>query len=376
MSVLQCLVVLCLAAGATPDDDAGATLKKAAELIKAGQYQAACASFREYLEKHPDDVPVRTGLADALAQQAQFPAAIQEYRTVLEKDPSLRDVRFRLAIVHYKDGNFPQAAEQLEILRASNKLDNDGGYRSAVLLADCYLRLGEDVKVIPLLEPLAAKRPDDFVIAYMLGTALLHDNQEARSAEFLQRITSRENSPEVKLLLAITKMRALDLQGALTDIRRCLELNPGLAQAHVVHGRLLAMTGDIPGAETAFGKALSIEPKSFDALLELGALAREQDKVSESHELLSRALAIRPLDVRARYQLALLESSAGNDTSAVGLLEGVVKDAPNFMEAHARLSALYFRLHRPEDSRREKEIADRLAAETQKRDHDRARQLH
>jgi Tfp pilus assembly protein PilF len=180
---------------------------------------------------------------------------------------------------------------------------------------------------------------------------------------------SRGDSAEVRLMLAITKMRAgADLRGALADIERCMELKPSLAEAHVVHGRVLVMTAQPEKAEAAFRKALEADPKNFDALLELGALQRQQGNAEEAVATLKRALTLRSGDVPGRYQLAVAESAAGNDGRAVELLEGVIKDTPRFMEAHARLATLYFRLHKPEEAEREKAIADRLRVERDQRE--------
>jgi len=241
--------------------------------------------------------------------------------------------------------------------------------KSAILLADCYRRQGEDKKLIALLDPVVEKYPENPAASYLLGTALLRENQDERGKHILDQMMSRGDSAEVRLMLAITKMRGSgDLKGALEDIQRCLELKPNLAEAHVVHGRILLMTGDQTGAEAAFRKALAADPGTFDALLELGAIERQQGKADAAVATLKQALALRSGDVPARYQLALADSALGNDAQAVELLEGVVKDTPGFLEAHARLSNLYFRLHRAEDARREKVIADGLRAEGEKRE--------
>jgi hypothetical protein len=54
----------------------------------------------------------------------------------------------------------------------------------------------------------------------------------------------------------------------------------------------------------------------------------------------------------------------------------VVREAPKFQEAHIRLATMYYRLHRPEDGLREKQIVDRLANEKQKRNLDKGQSAH
>ena len=49
--------------------------------------------------------------------------------------------------------------------------------------------------------------------------------------------------------------------------------------------------------------------------------------------------------------------------AAVKDLEKVVRAEPEWIEPHVELAALYYRLNRPEDGAREKQIVDRLAEE-------------
>ena len=293
-------------------------------------------------------------------------------RAIPAADTAALSTASKLGLAYYKSGDFLHAAEQFENLRAVLPADSDESVRNSKLLADCYLRRGESKRVIEVLDPVADSRPDDLATAYMLGTALLQQKEEERAVHEFERIMSRADTPEARLLLATRKMQATDLNGALDEILRCIELKPDLADAHVIHGRILMLTADLGGAEAAFRRAITVDPNSFEALLELSALAREQGKLTEARESVTHALSLRPSDIPARYQLALVESADNRDERAVKLLEGVVRDAPRFAEAHRRLAALFFRLHRPEDGGRERQIADRLAGEKQQRD--RARQ--
>jgi tetratricopeptide (TPR) repeat protein len=369
-------VVLCAAAVAAQDAPVQADLKRAVELQQAGKYAAAIEAYRAILRARPDAAGVRPKLGDALAREGRFAEAIREYTAALGSEPSNIGVRSSLGLIYYKSGDFLHAAEQFEKVRAALVADSDEGARISKLLADCYLRRGEGKEAIKVLDPVADSRPDDLAAAYLLGMALLQEKQEEQAVHVLERIMSRDDTAEGRLLLATRKMQAVELKGALRDILRCLELKPDWAEAHVIHGRLLMMTADLAGAEAAFRRALAADPNSFDALLELSSLDREQGKLAEAREALVHALSIRTADIPATYQLALVESADNRDDRAVELLESVVKEAPNFQEAHIRLATLYYRLHRPEDGRRERQIVDRLATEKQKRNLDREQTTH
>jgi Tfp pilus assembly protein PilF len=90
---------------------------------------------------------------------------------------------------------------------------------------------------------------------------------------------------------------------------------------------------------------------------------------------LERALLLRPKEIRVRYQFALLCSDEGNDHKAAAVLESLLKDAPEYIEAHRSLSTLYFRLGRMEDGKKERKIAEDMDGAVQAQDQERGRKL-
>jgi Tfp pilus assembly protein PilF len=68
-----------------------------------------------------------------------------------------------------------------------------------------------------------------------------------------------------------------------------------------------------------------------------------------------------------RYQIASMMVAQGRVEPALQELESIVKDAPNFTEAHVSLATVYYRLKRKEDGDRERQIVQKLNAEAQAR---------
>src|SRR4029453_1827465 len=81
--------------------------------------------------------------------------------------------------------------------------------------------------------------------------------------------------------------------------------------------------------------------------------------------LFERALAARPADPGVRYQIVTILVSRGESEKSLPLLEGIVKEAPDFLEAHVTLATIYYRLKRRADGDRERAIVDRLNKEIQ-----------
>ena len=232
------------------------------------------------------------------------------------------------------------------------------------------------VRVSMFVDPEEAKYPDDKAVAYLLGTALLHQGQDERGALMIQRILKNGDTAEAHMLMAFTRMKVNDKKGAMEDVDRALALNPNLPEAYILRGRLEFLATDLHDSELAFRKGLELDPNAFDALLWLGTLLREQGQLPEARSRLEHALQLQPKEIRARYQFALVCSAQGDDKKAAELLEILIKDAPEYTEAHRSLSTIYFRLGRPNEGREQRKIAETMDAAIQAQDQERGRNLN
>jgi Tfp pilus assembly protein PilF len=156
-----------------------------------------------------------------------------------------------------------------------------------------------------------------------------------------------------------------DFAGARDEFSKAVALNPNLPTVHGLYAAALHLTGDSEQSSKEFQAELAVDPYNFDANLQLGANAREEHKYDEASQYFHRALETRPGDPGVSYQLALIDSDQGRLDNARQKLEALVKHWPQFTEAHVSLSLVYFRLKRPEDGKRERDIVQKLTAEAQ-----------
>ena|SRR6266566_762118 len=335
-------------------------LKEAISLHQSGKLDQAIADYRLFLEQYPDIAQARSDLGAALAGAGRYEEAITEYQRALQLKP-IPQVRLNLALAYYKSSKLSFAVDELNKVRRD--LPNE--LRPTLLLADCYLRLGENKKVIDLLNPVQLANQDDLAIVYMLGTALVRDGQADRGQVLIDRILKNGDSAEARLLLGTTKLMVNDFSGALVDLQKAVELNPNLPDLYAYYGAALLATGDQPGAQKAFERALQGDANNFDANLRMGVLLRKDEKYDEAMPHLRHALEIRPGDAGVRYQIATVKLSLGQLEQARADLESLVAEAPNFTEAHVSLATAYYREKRKADGDRERAIVEKLNAERQ-----------
>lgn len=335
-------------------------LKKAVALHQAGKLDEAIQNYELLLKMYPDQFQIRSNLGAALAGAGRYSEAIQQYQKSIAAKPDPK-VRLNLALAYYKTAQLAPAIQELQ--KVHQALPEN--LQATMLLADCYLQTGDNKKVIELLTPLREKNHADNGIAYMLGTALIRDHQATQGQVVIDQILRKGDSAEAHLLMGTTKMVVNDFSGALGDLKRAIELNPKLPDAYAYYGSALMATGDQASSKDAFLKELQQNLNHFDANLKLAILLRQDRDYEEAMKHLRTALLVRPGEINTRFQIAMVAFGQGKLVEPQKELERIVREAPDFIEAHVTLATIYYRQKRKADGDRERQIVAKLNAERQ-----------
>lgn len=328
---------------------------------RSGDLEGAVTEYREFLKAHPEAAAIHSNLGAALAGLGKFEEAVPEYQIALKQAPATPGAALNLALAYYKMGRIGDAADELAKIHAGDPTSK----QATLLLADCYLRMGRNKDVIHLLQPVEHDRPDDMAIAYLLGTALIRNDEVPQGQVLVDRILRNGESAEAHLMLGSAKMQVRDFAGAREEFAKAVNLNPKAPEVHVLYAQALQVTGDPDGAAKEFKAELAIDTYNFDSNLEMGVLLREDSKFPDALDYLHRALNVRPGDLAVRYQIATIYLAQGETDKAREELEAIVKEAPQFTEAHVSLATAYYRLKRPTDGNKERGIVQKLTAEAQ-----------
>jgi len=351
-AVALLLVGVLLAQESSPED----ALRHAMELQQSGDLEGAVRGYREFLAAHPKEAAVQANLGVLLAHLGRFDEAIQEYKKAVSLDPRNADIARNLGLAYYKSGRIEDAAREFSRSRALQP-DN---VQTTLLLADCRLRLGQNKEVIALLMPIEPQHADDSAIAYLLGTALIRDGQLQAGQERVDKILSKGDSAEARLMLGTQMFAAGDFPAAVKQLGGAAELNPSLPGLQVLYGQALLNTGDPDAAVEAFQKELASDPNDYEANFYLAQVLMARTKWSEADPLVRRALLVRPDSIEARLELADLEIGEGKLREAQRELEGAEKKAPKSTAVHQRLAKVYEKLQLSAEAGREKTLATSL----------------
>jgi Flp pilus assembly protein TadD len=114
-----------------------------------------------------------------------------------------------------------------------------------------------------------------------------------------------------------------------------------------------------PEAEQEYQLALSIDPKSSDAMAALTNLYMAQHRFPDAENLLRKLAIVHPDDASVHFQLGRMLAIAGKNEDAVAEFEAGLKLDPTEARAQGDLADVYVRLRKFEDAR---QIYDKLLA--------------
>ena len=347
---------------AAPQQDIDELLKHAIDEQQHGNFSAAIRDYRKVLELRPNELEAKINLGAALSHAGQFDEAIAIYRSALISAKDKNPILLNLALAFYKKGDFEHAREQFEILHDAQP----NNLQVVILLGDSDLRTGKSDAALNLLEPLEDKYSQNMDFEYVLASALIDTKGRRREGVTrMEKIAKAGSAADAYMIAGATLLQLNEYEQARQDLEQALRLKPTLPGLYTLVGTARDKTGDVKAAEPAFREALKNNPDDFEANLYLGAILYKRRDIDEAKGYLDRALRLKPSDSMARYEAAMLKSTSGDYETAARELELLVKDDPDWLEPHVELATLYYRLHRPQDGAKERQIVESLTAKQQ-----------
>jgi tetratricopeptide (TPR) repeat protein len=163
-------------------------------------------------------------------------------------------------------------------------------------------------------------------------------------------------SGQMQQAIAHELVRIRDLPGAIASFRKAVVINPDLPGIHFELAEALHASDsqtERAEADREYEIALERNPHEVQAAVRLGDISADRNDLDEAANFYQRVLKQKPNDADALVGLARVYSERNEDDKALPLLLSVLQADPSNMLAHFRLSALYRKLRRPEDAKRE-----------------------
>ncbi|MCQ2002659.1 tetratricopeptide repeat protein [Rhizobium sp. NRK18] len=187
-------------------------------------------------------------------------------------------------------------------------------------LQDCVklIGAGKAADAVANLQALAEDHPDDADVHHYLGLALHLSGRSAEGIAVLKKAAELEpDNAAIHQNMVLPFLATGDVQQAIAAGERSVALAPRSLGARVNFILALTRGGDWQKAAVACEEALSAFADNPTLLTQMGHILLQLDRREEAEEHLRRALAIRPEEHEASYNLGVLLQRQGNDGEAV-----------------------------------------------------------
>ena len=297
--------------------------------------------------------------ARQLINQGKPRAAIEKLTALAE--PRRPEVSHLLGVAYYHADDYPHAVEQLT--KVVDRLPEGSlERREAVqVLGLSYFLMGRFPDAVPLLEATRAWAADNPELAYVLGQAYVQTRQPDRARETFARMFGVAADSAAAHLVTAQMMIRLEFETpAEAELKRAIEKDPRLPQAHILLGQLALFRGRLDEAVALTEREISLNPANALAFSQLGDALLRQSKWDEGIAALQKSIWLNPFYSAPYILLGKAYMKKGQPATAEGMLTRAIQYDPNNRSAHYLLGQLLQQIGRHADAKRHFDIAERL----------------
>lgn len=293
--------------------------------------------------------------------RADYADAIDPLQQAILLDPKQGLPYVDLGFAYHKLGLYPDAAEALQhaiaIYGAMPKPDVRDPY-----LYRCYFDLGTVYFDAATKAQNSAQKSEllkNAIAAYQKAASLPPSASVTAPTGIPSLSPQSLDRPALYIALASASLKAGDLTLAADSARQATQLAPDREAAWRLLGFIQMKAADqsknanaLSEAQTSFEKALSINPKDYEAREGLGRIYLVQNRYQEAYEAFQQAAADRQaagqqaaLPPDMLYNSAVAAQKVGKIEEAIHLFQTYLQTAPNDASALAWLGACYLQQH-------------------------------
>ena len=325
--------------------------QRAHQLLSEKKPQSAAKEFAAVLAADPNNLDAQANLGVLLYFQKDYAGAEPHLRAAVTQQPGLTKIQALLGLCERRLSKTDAARADLDAV--VSKLD-DANIRTEVglELIEIDTASSDLAKAATVVETLRQGAPTDprvLYAAYRIYTDLAGE-------ALLGLSVAAPESGQMYQAMAHELVRQRDMTAAIADFRKAVAADPNLPGIHYELAEALHASPDLKlraEAEKEYKLALAANASDEKALTKLGDLAADAGNLDGAANYYKQALAVAPNDADGLQGMARVYTEKNDAAAAAPLLEKVVAADPTNVQAHYRLSAVYRKLNRPEDAKRE-----------------------
>jgi len=297
----------------------------AAAYERAGEMQLAMSTYREALDRSPEDLSIIVPTVSALYRAQEYEQAdriLQQAAGRKLAHPALQGLQLQQLL---RQGEFVQAGDMLEQLWSRDPNNPRIGLSLAVL----KIQQGRFDEAYPLLAQLRKLDPNSLPIASSQVQLFLRQKRSQEAVQVCDGLVALRKDAASHLLRARTLSASGQADAAARDFGKAVELESRNPEVWVARSDFYRVAGKAAEAIADMDRALALEPNNVaiqKLAIPLFLASRDNQRAAQAGAMLDKALQSRPDD--ADLQLLKVRH----------LMDDPV--APSIAEAESRLDRL------------------------------------
>jgi len=298
--------------------------------VPLGKLEDAAAAFGRAVERKPDNLPARLALADVLQRLGRSDMSRETYERIIRDHPGSAVAHYGLGRVHAEQGDLPGAVEHLR--RACELFPEYGASHYALGLA--YRDLGDGAK---MREHLVQFRQNS-------------TTEPPRQDQLLDVIQSLASGATWFMEKGIALRDQGDFRAAETAFLKALEIDPDHSVVHGNLSSLYVVLREPVKVEEHYRKAVAIDPGMYKTHYNFGMFLGMSGRMEEAEEALRTALEINPYHALSHNNLGYLLGHKGQAEEAARHFRLAIQYEPNFHLPHFNLARLLMGQGKPAEA--------------------------
>jgi tetratricopeptide (TPR) repeat protein len=276
-------------------------------------------------------------LAQAYSTEGKVDRAIEEYRAALAYDPNSAILHAKVAAEYLKKGSTSFAIEECK-----KAIEIDPNYIDVrLMLGGIYSISNETDAALAEYDAVLKKQPSNDEAAVFKTQVLVEKERHDEALKFIRGYVAKvKDSAAAWFYAGKLEHHKNNVNEAIKDYRKALELRPGFSQATIALGMIFETHG-----ETA--KALELYEEQLDQKQDLqvaGRLATLYLKLNQldlALKTLTVMTVIDPEDLNTQMKVGLIHMQKEDWEGAKKVFEGLLEKVPDSDKVNYYLAAVY-----------------------------------
>jgi len=325
---------------ANPDDQASRALL-GATYERGGDLQMALSTYREALERSPQNIQLIISTVAALYKAEEYDEAGEILKRVSDEKlpPTLQRLQFES---YLRRGQLDPAADML--LDTVNRDPNNISASLSLALLRMWQNKFDEAGT--LLDELQAKEPNSLPIMMTQIQLNVRQGKAKEAIDLCNKIVNELNNASAYIIRASTFASLGQPDKAIEDFGHAIAVEPNSVDAWVARSNYYRSTGQSEKAIDDIEQALSLGPDNVQVqkrAITLLMASGNRDRVEQVRAILDQALESNPKDgVLKLYkaQALLGEGTAPSIEEAAQMLQEITEEQPKISQAWVLLGEI------------------------------------